>query len=185
MESTGVYWIPLFQILEARGLEVCLVNARHVQNAPGRKTDVQDCQWLQYLHSVGLLRASFRPPAHVCALRTLWRQRDLLVRQASQVVLHMQKALTQMNIQLANVLSDLTGQTGLAIIDAILGGERDGAKLAQLRHKRIKADEATIARSLVGDWKPEHLFCLEQARLTYAHLQLQIMACDEKIAALL
>jgi transposase len=185
LESTGVYWIPLFQILEARGLEVCLVNARHVQNVPGRKTDVQDCQWLQYLHSVGLLRASFRPPAHVCAVRTIWRQRDMLVRHASQAVQHMQKALTQMNLQLANVLSDLTGQTGLAIIDAILGGERDGAKLAKLRHGRIKADEATIAKSLVGDWKEEQLFCLEQARLTYTHLQLQIMACDEKIAALL
>jgi transposase len=185
LESTGVYWIPLFQILEARGLQVCLVNARHVQNVPGRKTDVQDCQWLQYLHSVGLLRASFRPPAHVCAVRTVWRQRDMLVRHASQAVQHMQKALTQMNIQLANVLSDLTGQTGLAILDAILGGERDGAKLAKLRHGRVRADEATLAKSLVGDWKEEHLFCLEQARLTYTHLQLQIMACDEKIAALL
>jgi transposase len=185
LESTGVYWIPLFQILEARGLEVCLVNARHVQNAPGRKTDVQDCQWLQYLHSVGLLRASFRPPAHVCAVRTIWRQRDMLVRHASQAVQHMQKALTQMNIQLANVLSDLTGQTGLAILDAILGGERDGVKLAQLRHGRVKADAATLAKSLVGDWKEEHLFCLEQARLTYTHLQLQIAACDEKIATLL
>ena len=185
LESTGVYWIPLFQILEARGLEVCLVNARHVQNAPGRKTDVQDCQWLQYLHSVGLLRASFRPPAQVCAVRTVWRQRDMLVRHASQAVQHMQKALTQMNLQLANVLSDLTGQTGLAILDAILGGERDGATLAKLRHGRLKADEATIAKSLVGDWKDEHLFCLEQARLTYTHLQLQIAACDEKIAALL
>jgi transposase len=185
LESTGVYWIPLFQILEARGLEVCLVNARHVQNAPGRKTDVQDCQWLQYLHSVGLLRASFRPPAHVCAVRTVWRQRDMLVRHASQAVQHMQKALTQMNLQLANVISDLTGQTGLAILDAILGGERDGARLAKLRHGRMKADEATIAKSLVGDWKEEHLFCLEQARLTYTHLQLQIAACDEKIATLL
>jgi transposase len=185
LESTGVYWIPLFQILEARGLEVCLVNARHVKNVPGRKTDVQDCQWLQYLHSVGLLRASFRPPAHVCAVRSLWRQRDMLVRYASGHVQHMQKALTQMNIQLANVISDLTGRTGLAIIDGILGGERDGAKLATLRDGRIKADEATIAKSLVGDWKEEHLFCLEQARLTYAHYQLQIQACEEKIAVLL
>jgi transposase len=185
LESTGVYWIPLFQILEARGLAVCLVNARHVQNAPGRKTDVQDCQWLQYLHSVGLLRPSFRPPAHVCAVRTIYRQRDMLVRHAAQAVQHMQKALTQMNIQLANVISDLTGQTGLAILDAILGGERDGAKLAKLRHGRLKADEATLAKSLVGDWKEEHLFCLEQARLTYSHLQLQIEACEDKLAALL
>ena len=111
MESTGVYWIAIFQILEARGLEVCLVNARHVKNVPGRKTDVSDCQWLQYLHSVGLLRASFRPPAQVCAVRSLWRHRDMTVRYAASHVQHMQKALTQMNIQHANVISDLTGKT--------------------------------------------------------------------------
>lgn len=185
LESTGVYWIPIFQILEARGIEVCLVNARHVKNVPGRKTDVSDCQWLQYLHSVGLLRASFRPPAQVCAVRSLWRHRDTLVRYAASHIQHMQKALTQMNLQLANVISDLTGKTGLAIIDAILAGERDGHKLAAHRDHRIKADVQTIAKSLVGDWKEEHLFTLGQARLIYAHYQQMIAACDSKLAALL
>lgn len=185
LESTGVYWIPIFQILEARGLEVCLVNARHVKNVPGRKTDVSDCQWLQYLHSVGLLRASFRPPAAVCAVRTICRQRDMLVRYASSHVQHMQKALTQMNIQLANVISDLTGKTGLAILDAILDGERDEQKLSKLRDSRIKASEQTVAKSLVGDWKEEHLFTLAQARATYAHYMRQAADCDLKIQALL
>ena len=185
MESTGVYWIPIFQILEARGLEVCLVNARHVKNVPGRKTDVTDCQWLQYLHSVGLLRASFRPPARVCAVRSLWRHRDTLIRYAGSHVQHMQKALTQMNIQLANVISDLTGRTGLAIIDALLAGERDGEKLAELRDHRIKADAQRIAKSLEGDWKPEHLFTLRQARLTYSHYQAMIAECDTQISVFL
>jgi transposase len=185
LESTGVYWIPIFQILEARGLEVCLVNARHVKNVPGRKSDVSDCQWLQYLHAVGLLRASFRPPAQVCAVRSLWRHRDTLVRYAASHVQHMQKALTQMNIQLANVLSDLTGKTGLAIIDAVLAGERDPEKLASLRDHRIKADLATIAKSLRGDWKEEHLFTLRQARATYAHYQQMVADCDTQIATFL
>ena len=169
LESTGVYWIPIFQVLEARGFEVCLVNARHAKNAPGRKTDVLDCQWLQYLHSVGLLRASFRPPAEVCALRTLWRHRDGLVRSAARETQHMQKAMTQMNLQLANVLSDLTGETGMAIIDAILAGERDGAKLAALRNYRVKADAATIAKSLAGTWKASiSLPCARRASSTPA-----------------
>jgi transposase len=185
LESTGVYWIPIFQILEARGLEVYLVNARHVKNVPGRKTDVSDCQWLQYLHSVGLLRASFRPPAQVCAVRSLWRHRDMLVRSGARHVQHMQKALTQMNIQLANVISDLTGQTGLAIVDAILAGERDPQKLASLRNYRIKADLQTIAKSLVGDWLPEHLFALRQARQSYTHYQQMIAECDLEVAAFL
>lgn len=185
LESTGVYWIPIFQILEARGLEVCLVNARHVKNVPGRKSDISDCQWLQYLHSVGLLNASFRPPAQVCAVRSLWRHRDTLIRYAASHVQHMQKALTQMNIQLANVISDLTGKTGLAIIDAILSGERDGAKLAGLRDRRIKADAKTIAKSLVGDWREEHLFTLGQARAIYAHYQQMVAQCDEQIAVFL
>jgi len=182
LESTGVYWIAIFQILEARGLEVYLVNARHVKNVPGRKTDVSDCQWLQYLHAVGLLRASFRPPAEVCALRTYWRQRDTFIRYASSHVQHMQKALTQMNIQLANVISDLSGKTGLAIVDAILAGERDPQKLAALRDPRTKADPQTIAKSLVGDWKEEHLFTLRQARATYTHYQQMIVECDTQIA---
>jgi transposase len=185
LESTGVYWIPIFQILEARGLEVCLVNARHVKNVPGRKTDVSDCQWLQYLHSAGLLRASFRPVAQVCAVRTLWRHRDMLVRSSVRHVQHMQKALTQMNVQLAQVISDVTGQTGLSIIDAILAGERDAQKLAALRNHRIKADIATIAKSLAGDWQPEHLFTLGQARQIYTHYQGMIAECDNQIALLL
>jgi transposase len=182
MESTGVYWIPIFQILEARGLEVCLVNARHVKNVPGRKTDVSDCQWLQYLHSVGLLQASFRPPAHVCAVRSLWRHRGNLVRYASSHVLHMQKALTQMNLQLHNVISDLTGKTGSAIVEAIIHGVRDVEKLAALRDPRIKADAQTIAKSLVGDWKEEHLFTLRQAWASYAHYRQLVAECDLELA---
>jgi transposase len=185
LESTGVYWIAIFQILEARGFEVCLVNARHVKNVPGRKTDISDCQWLQYLHSVGLLNASFRPPAQVCAVRTILRHRDALVRYASSHVQHMQKALTQMNIQLANVISDITGKTGLAIVDGILAGERDCEKLAKLRDYRIKADEETIAKSLVGDWKAEHLFTLRQARIIYAHYQTMIVECDQEMVTML
>src|SRR5450755_3202566 len=151
MESTGVYWIPLFQILEARGFEVCLVNARHVKNVPGRRTDVCDCQWLQFLHSVGLLKASYRPAQEVCAVRSLLRHRESLVQMAATHVHHMQKALDQMNLQVHHVISDITGLTGLAIIDAILAGERDPRVLAQLRHKRIKASAEVVAKSLVGD----------------------------------
>src|SRR6202162_703881 len=151
MESTGVYWIPFFQILEAQGFSVFLVNARHVKNVPGRKTDVEDCQWLQYLHTVGLLRASFRPEQAVCDVRSILRHRDSLVQMASVHVLHMQKALDQMNLQLHHVISDITGLTGTAIVDAVLGGERNPKVLAKLRHERIKASEEVIAKSLVGD----------------------------------
>jgi hypothetical protein len=154
MESTGVYWIPLFQILEKRGFEVCLVNARHVKNVPGRRTDVSDCQWLQFLHSVGLLKASYRPEQEVCAVRSLLRHRESLVQMAATHVNHMQKALDQMNLQLHHVISDIVGQTGLAIVDAILDGERDSQKLAKLRNERIKASEEVIAKSLVGDYRP-------------------------------
>jgi transposase len=181
MESTGVYWIPLYQILESRGLEVCLVNARHVKHVPGRKTDVQDCQWLQYLHSVGLLRASFRPPEAVCAVRSLLRHRDSLVRLAATHTQHMQKALTQMNLQLHHVLSDLTGVTGLAILDAILAGERDPQRLARHRNRRIKASAETIAKALVGDYRSEHLFTLRQALDSYRHYQRLIGDCDAEI----
>ena len=156
MEATGVYWIPLFQILEERGLEVCLVNARHAKNLPGRKSDVADCQWLQHLHAVGLLRGSFHPPHAVRAIRALLRHRDSLVRMAASHVQHMQKALTQMNLQLHHVISDITGQTGLAILDAVLAGERDPQVLAQLRHPGIKASQETIVRALQGDWRLEH-----------------------------
>ena len=181
MESTSVYWIPLFQILEAAQIEVCLVNARHAKNVPGKKTDISDCQWLQYLHSVGLLRASFRPHEQICAVRSLLRHRSALVRYASDHVRHLHKALTQMNIQIQHVISDLTGVTGLAILEAILSGERDGQKLAALKDHRIKASHHTIARSLQGDWRPEHLFVLQQALATWKHYQQLIAQCDEQI----
>jgi transposase len=181
MESTGVYWIPVFQILETRGFEVCLVNARHVKNVPGRKSDVLDCQWLQYLHTVGLLRGSFRPPDQVCALRTYLRHRDMLIKSAARHVQHMQKALTQMNLHLHHVISDLTGVTGLAILDAILKGERDPGTLAALRDRRIKAGEVTIMKALVGDYRPEHLFTLRQALAIYRHYQTQVQDCDREI----
>ncbi len=181
MESTGVYWIPLFQILEARGLEVCLVNARHAKNVPGRKTDVCDCQWLQYLHACGLLRASFRPPQQVCAVRSLLRHRDSLVTYSASHVQHMQKALTQMNLHLHHVITDLTGKTGLAIVDALLAGERDPYQLAKLRDFRIKASEETIAKALVGDFREEHLFTLRQALALYRQYQQHITDCDQEI----
>ena len=184
MESTGVYWIPVFQILEARGVDVVLVNARHVRSVPGRKTDVADCEWLRYLHSVGLLRGSFRPPDEVCALRSLfcvivtW-----LVKTASRSVLHMHKAYDQMNVHLHHVISDLTGATGLDITDAILDGERDPVRLAALAHRGIKASRATMVKALQADWRPEHLFTLRQARQTYTHYQQLISDCDQEIEA--
>jgi transposase len=181
MESTSVYWIPLFQILEAAQIEVCLVNARHAKNVPGKKTDISDCQWLQYLHSVGLLRASFRPPEHICAVRSLLRHRGTLVRYASDHVRHLHKVLTQMNIQIQHVISDITGVTGLQILEAILNGERDRQKLAALKDHRIKASADTIARSLQGDWRAEHLFVLQQALDTWKHYQHLIARCDEQI----
>lgn len=185
MESTGVYWIPLFQVLEDRGLEVCLVNARHVKNVPGRRTDVSDCQWLQFLHSVGLLRASYRPEQEVCAVRSLLRHRESLVRMAATHVHHMQKALDQMNLQLHHVISDITGQTGLAIVDAILAGERDPFVLARLRNDRIKASEEVIAKSLVGDYRPEHIFTLRQSLGVYRSYQELIEECDREILCFL
>ena len=181
MESTGVYWIPLFQILEERGFEVYLVNARHVKNVPGRRTDVSDCQWLQFLHSVGLLRASYRPAQEVCAVRALLRHRESLVQMAATHVHHMQKALDQMNLQLHHVISDITGQTGLAIVDAILAGKREPGELAKLRNERIKASEEVIAKSLVGDYRPEHLFTLRQSLEAYRSYQKLIDSCDREI----
>jgi transposase len=185
MESTGVYWIPLFQILDAAGIEVCLVNARHCKNLPGRKTDVQDCQWLQYLHSVGLLRGSFRPTDQVCAVRTILRHRDALVRGASRCVSHLHKALTQMNVQLHHVISDLTGVTGQAILNGILAGERDPQKLAALKDHRIKASRAVLAKSLRGDWRSEHLFTLQQTHALWQQHQTLIAECDTQVAAML
>lgn len=181
MESTGVYWIPIFQILDTYGFKVVLVNARHVKNVPGRKTDVQDCQWLQYLHSVGLLSGSFRPDQDICAVRSLLRHRDNLVKSASSHVQHMQKSLTQMNLQIHNVISDICGVTGLSIIDAILAGERNPDKLAELKDRRIKADKQTIAKSLTGDYRREHLFTLKQALQSYRNYRQLIMDCDLEI----
>ena len=181
MESTGVYWIPLFQILEERGFEVCLVNARYYQNVPGRRTDVSDCQWLRHLHSVGLLRPSFRPADQVCALRSLVRHRDNLIQASSSHVLRMQKALNQMNLQIHHVISDITGITGLRIIDAVLAGERDPAKLAALRDGRIKASEETIRKSLVGDYRREHLFTLRQSLAAWRNYQKLMAECDREI----
>lgn len=185
MESTGVYWIPLFQILEARGLKVCLVNARYVKNVPGRKSDVCDCQWLQHLHAVGLLRASFRPEQQVCAVRSLLRHRDSLVQLSAVHLQHMQKALDQMNLQLHHVISDLGGKTGLAIVDAILAGERDPHVLAKLRDPRTHATEQTIAKSLVGDYRREHLFTLRQSLKAFRQHAELIDACDLEIEQLL
>jgi transposase len=182
MESTGVYWIPLFQILEARGFTVFLVNAHHVKNVPGRKSDVSDCQWLQYLHAVGLLRGSFRPEQAVCTVRSILRHRDSLVQMASSHVQHMQKALDQMNLQLHHVISDITGVTGIAILEAILAGERNPHALAALRDRRIKANADTIAKSLVGDYRREHLFTLGQSLEAFRHYQELIAACDREIA---
>jgi transposase len=185
MESTGVYWIPLYQILEARGFEVILVNARHVKNVPGRKTDVLDCQWLQQLHSYGLLRGSFRPEDRICVLRSYIRQRDNLVKSAGAHIQRMQKALEQMNIQLHKAITDIIGVTGIRIIEAILNGERDPTKLAQLRDHRIRNSEETIAKSLEGDWREEHLFTLRQEFELYQIYREKITECDRKIEAYL
>jgi transposase len=186
MESTGVYWVPAFQILEARGFEVCLINARQAAGIGGRgKTDVSDAEWLQYLHACGLLRPSHRPPAAICAVRALLRQRDRTVRAAAASTQHMQKAMNLMNIQLHHVISDITGVTGMAVIDAILGGQRDPSELAKLRDHRIKAPIKTIERSLRGDWQDEHLFALRQARATYTHYQAQLRESDREIERLL
>src|SRR5579864_935628 len=185
IESTGVYWIALFQILEERGFEVCLVNARHLKNVPGHKSDVEDCQWLQYVHACGLLRASFRPDEQICAVRSLLRHRETLVAYAASHVQQMQKALTQMNLLLHNVISDLTGKTGLAILDAILSGERDTAKLAALKDPRIQASPQTIAKSLQGYYRPEHLFPLKQALAAYRHYQQLLSECDQELEKLL
>lgn len=184
MESTGVYWIPLYQILAENGFEVCLVNARHVKNVPGRKTDICDAEWLQYLHSVGLLKASFRPPQDICALRSIARHRDSLLKESATHIQHMQKALDQMNVQLHRVIDDITGKTGLAIIEAILAGQRDSHQLARLRNWRIKADESTIARALEGDYRREHLFVLGQALAAWKYTHQQIEECDRELEEL-
>lgn len=183
MESTGVYWIPLYEILEGRGLEVVLIDGRHVRNLPGRKSDVLDCQWLQQLHTYGLLRGAFRPPEYTVVLRAYLRQRDTLLAGAADAIRRMQKALRQMNLLLDNVVSDITGTTGLAIIRAILDGERDAAVLAGLRDRRCRHDAATIAGSLEGHYRDEHLFALRQWYETYTFHQQQIQACERAIEA--
>jgi transposase len=181
MESTGVYWIPLYELLESRGFTVLLVNARHVKNVSGRKSDVLDCQWLQQLMSFGLLRGAFRPADQVCVLRSLSRQRTMLLRSQGRFVQHMQKALTQMNIQLANVISDVAGETGQKILRAIVAGERDGLALARLKNSRIRASEDEIAKSLQGSWRAEHLFALKQALDAFDFCGTQLAECDAQI----
>ena len=181
MESTGVYWIPLFELLESRGLEVLLVDPRRLKSVPGRKTDVVDCQWLQQLHTFGLLSGAFRPAEEVVVLRAYLRQRAMLVEYAAQHVQHMQKALAQMNVKLDKVLSDITGVTGLVIIEAMLRGERDPVALAKLRDERCKNSEATIAKALHGNWREEHLFSLAQAHALFRAYHAQIAECDERI----
>jgi len=181
MEATGVYWIPVFQILEARGFEVLLVNPRQTKNVAGRKTDVQDCQWIQRLHTYGLLQGSFRPADPYCVLRTYTRYRDELVGARTTQCQHMQKALQQMNLQLAQVLSDVTGVSGLAIIGAILQGERDPVKLAKLADCRVRATPAAIQKALVGDYRKEHLFVLAQAFALYHTYEEKIDACQQQM----
>src|SRR4029077_17329028 len=182
MESTGVYWMVPFQILEQYGLEVLLIDARLARNLPGRKSDVLDCPWDQQLYTFGLLRGCFLPAAEIVPLRSYLRLRDELVGGSSQSIQHMQKALFEMNVQLANVISDISGETGLALIEAILAGERDGQKLALLKHRRIVASKETIAKSLEGNWRPELLFALQTALERYKFYQQQIAQCDCQIA---
>jgi transposase len=181
MESTGVYWVPVYEVLEDAGFKVCLVNSHHVKNVPGRKSDVSDCQWLQYLHSVGLLQASFRPERDICALRALSRHRAGLVEVAAIHVQHMQKALTQMNLQIHHVLSDITGVSGLAVVDAILQGQRDPQQLAGLVQSRVHADRETVMKSLVGNYRAEHLFTLRQSLAAYRQYQKMLADCDREM----
>lgn len=183
LESTGVYWIPLVQKLEAAKLEVVLANARHLKNVPGRKTDVKDCQWIQQLHSYGLLTGSFRPAQDICCVRSLMRHRDNLIQSCGREVQHMQKALQQMNVHLHHAVSDLVGATGLRILDAILAGERDPKRLVELRDNQLcrKTTAAELEQALKGDWREEHLFALKQALETYRHLLKQVSECDEQV----
>ncbi len=185
MESTGVYWIPFYELLEARGFKVYLVNARHVKNVSGRKSDVLDCQWLQQLMSYGLLSGAFRPADEVCALRAVSRQRDMLLASQARHIQHMQKALTQMNVQLANVISDVVGETGQKIVRGIIAGERDGQVLAKMKNARIRASEEEIAKSLQGNWREEHLFVLKQAMALYDAYGAQLTECDAKLQSML
>jgi transposase len=185
MESTGVYWIPIYELLEERGFEVLLVNAAHARNVPGRKSDVLDCQWLQELHTFGLLRASFRPEARIAELRTYTRHRQTLVEEAARQIQRMQKALDQMNIQIHHVISDITGKTGLTIVRHIIAGNHDPEFLAQFRDPRCKASQAVVLEALRGHYKVEHLFTLRQALSLYDTYGEHIKQCDEQIERLL
>ena len=185
LESTGVYWIPVFEVLEQHGLKVWLVDARQLKYVPGRKSDVQDCQWLQKLMSLGLLRAAWRPKAEVCVIRAVARQRETLIAEQASWVQRIQKALVQMNIQLTEVITDVMGQTGQAIIRDIVAGQRDPKVLARHRDRRVKASEADIVKALTGNWREEHLFVLEQALAVYDDFGRRLSECDAKLAALL
>ena len=185
LESTGVYWIPVYEVLEQRGLKVWLVDARQMKYVPGRKSDVQDCQWLQKLMSLGFLRAAFRPDGEVCVVRAVARQRDVLIADQASWVQRMQKALVQMNIQLTEVLSDVMGATGQAIMRAIVAGERDPKALARHRHSRVKASGKDIAKALTGNWREEHLFVLRQALAMYDDIARHLCECDAKLQTLL
>jgi len=181
MEATGNYWVVLYDILEERKLNPVVVNPRYAKNMSGKKGDICDCEWMQKLHTYGLFSNSFRPTQEIRVLRAYLRQRETLVGAAAQEIQHMQKALTEMNVQLANVISDISGETGLRIIDAVLGGERAAGVLAKLKGPRIMASLVTLERSLEGHWKEEELFRLEQARLSYAHFQEQLQQCQQRI----
>jgi len=179
MEATGVYWIAVFQVLERMGLKVLLVNSRQVKNVSGRKSDVLDCQWIQRLHTYGLLGGSFRPADPYCVVRSYLRYRDELVSARSRQIQHMQKALLQMNVQLSHVISDISGQSGLAIIGAIVAGERNPLVLAGKASQRIKSSRDKVARALIGDYRPEHLFVLQMAYSLYETYQTKIAECDQ------
>jgi hypothetical protein len=170
MEATGVYWVALFEVLRDRGFEVCLVDARATKQVAGRKSDISDCQWIQELHSYGLLKQAFIPEAQIATLRSYVRQRDRWVADAGRAIQHMQQALELMNIKLTEVVNDITGTTGMAIIDSILAGERDAGRLSELRNPRCSRSQEEIARALLGSWREEHLFALSQARDYYRYL---------------
>ena len=185
MESTGVYWVPVYEVLESRGFEVLLVNARQLSHVPGRKTDMQDCQWLQLLHSCGLLRGSFRPAEAICRFRTLVRDKRVLVDQRSDWLRRMQKSLDQMNVRVHRAVSDLSGATGMKIVRAIVAGERDPRKLARLRDPRCRNSEAEIAEQLTGHWREDHLFSLERQLQTYDHLNQEIERYERELGRVL
>lgn len=181
MESTGVYWVPVYEVLQSRGIEVIVANAREARSVPGRKSDVNDAQWLQRLHACGLLRASFRPERHIAALRAYLRLRERHLDYAAAHIQHIQKALTLMNLQLHHVVSDVTGVTGMKIIRAIVGGQRDPDVLAAMRDVRCKASTETVRAAMVGNYQPEHLFELTQALALYDFYQLRLAECDAEI----